>query len=49
MDVWLTQIGTNEFHNLTNGAARDIANAGVRTVDFSPDSSLVTFLGTETR
>jgi Tol biopolymer transport system component len=43
MDVWLTQIGTNEFHNLTNGTARDIANADVRTVDFSPDSTLVTF------
>ena len=43
MDVWLTQVGTNRFYNLTNGAARDIVNPSIRTLDFSPDSSLVTF------
>lgn len=43
MDVWITQIGTGEFYNLTKGAARDIVNPSVRTVDFSPDSTLVTF------
>jgi Tol biopolymer transport system component len=43
MDVWLTQVGTGEFYNLTKGAARDIVNPSVRTVDFSPDSTLVTF------
>lgn len=43
MDVWVTQIGTNRFYNLTNGAARDIVNPSIRTLDFSPDSSLVTF------
>ena len=34
MDVWITQVGTGEFYNLTNGAARDIVNPAVRTVDF---------------
>jgi Tol biopolymer transport system component len=43
MDVWITQIGTGEFYNLTKGAAREIVNPSVRTVDFSPDSTLVTF------
>lgn len=43
MDVWITQIGTGEFVNLTKGAARDIVNPSIRTVDFTPDSTLVTF------
>ena len=42
-DLWLTQIGSGEFYNLTKGAARDIVNPSVRTVSFSPDSTLVTF------
>ena len=43
MDVWLTQVGTGEFYNLTKGAARDIVNPSVRTLGFSPDGTLVTF------
>ena len=43
MDVWLTDVGTGEFHNLTKGAARDIVNPSIRTVDFTPDSTFVTF------
>jgi Tol biopolymer transport system component len=43
MDVWVTQIGTGEFYNLTKGAARDIVNPSIRAVDFTPDSTLVTF------
>lgn len=43
MDVWVTQVGTNRFYNLTNGTARDIVNPSIRALDFTPDSSLVTF------
>ena len=43
MDVWVTQVGTGRFHNLTAGAARDIVNPSVRALGFSPDGSLVTF------
>lgn len=43
MDVWVTQVGSGEFHNLTRGAARDLINPSVRTLDFSPDGTLVTF------
>lgn len=43
MDVWLTQVGSGEFHNLTRGAARELVNSSVRTLGFSPDGSLVTF------
>jgi Tol biopolymer transport system component len=43
MDVWLTQIGSGQFHNLTQGAAKDIVNHELRSPGFSPDGSLVTF------
>jgi len=43
MDVWVTQVGSGQFHNLTRGSAKDIANQSVRTLGFSPDGSLVTF------
>jgi len=43
MDVWVTQVGSGEFHNLTRGAARDLMNPSLRTVAFSPDGQLVTF------
>jgi Tol biopolymer transport system component len=43
IDVWVTQVGSGQFHNLTNGSALDIANSSVRTLGFSPDGSLVTF------
>ena len=42
-DVWVTQVGSGQFHNLTHGSEPDIANQSVRTVGFSPDGSLVTF------
>jgi Tol biopolymer transport system component len=41
MDVWVTQVGTGQFHNLTHGNPRDVDNPDVRTVGFSPDSTLV--------
>lgn len=43
MDVMLQEIGSAEYHNLTRGAARELINPSVRTVDFSPDGTLVTF------
>ena len=43
MDVWVTQAGSGQFHNLTRGSAPEIANPFVRTLAFSPDGSLVTF------
>ena len=43
MDVWVTQISSGEFHNLTRGMVPELVNPSVRTLGFSPDGSLVTF------
>jgi Tol biopolymer transport system component len=43
MDVWVTQVGAGQFHNLTHGSAPELVNSSVRTLGFSPDGSLVTF------
>ena len=43
MDVWVTQVGSGLFHNLTRGSAPELVNPSVRTLGFSPDSSFVTF------
>jgi Tol biopolymer transport system component len=43
MDVWVTQIGTGQFYNRTADAPRELVNAAIRTVGFSPEGSLVTF------
>ena len=43
MDVWVTQIGTGRFSNLTRGSTLELVNPSVRTLGFSPDGSLVTF------
>ncbi len=43
MDVWVTQVGSGQFHNLTHGSAPELVNPSVRTMGFSPDGSLVTF------
>jgi Tol biopolymer transport system component len=43
MDVWVTQAGSGEFHNLTHGTVPELVNPDVRTLGFSPDGSLVTF------
>ncbi len=43
MDVWVTQVGTGQFVNLTRGALPDLVNLSVRTLGFSPDGTLVTF------
>ncbi len=43
MDVWVTQVGSGQFHNLTKGSAFELINPSVRTLGFSPDASFVTF------
>lgn len=43
MDVWVTQVGSGQFHNLTHGSAPDLSNPSIRTLGFSPDGSQVTF------
>jgi Tol biopolymer transport system component len=43
MDVWVTQVGSGQFHNLTRGSATDIVNPQLRSPGFSPDGSFVTF------
>jgi Tol biopolymer transport system component len=42
-DVWVTQPGSGQFHNLTHGWAPELVNPSVRTVGFSPDGALVAF------
>ncbi|MEO8373198.1 MAG: DNA-binding protein [Candidatus Solibacter sp.] len=42
-DVWVTQPGSGQFHNLTHGSAPELINPSVRALGFSPDGSLVTF------
>ena len=43
VDVWMTQAGTGQFHNLTRDARREIVNPAIRSLGFSPDGALVTF------
>ncbi|MBZ5665508.1 MAG: DNA-binding protein [Acidobacteriia bacterium] len=43
MDVWVTQVGSGQFHNLTRGIFAGLANPSLRTLGFSPDGSFVTF------
>jgi Tol biopolymer transport system component len=43
MDVWVTQVGTGQFYNLTHGRVRELDNPWARSLGFSPDGTLVTF------
>jgi Tol biopolymer transport system component len=43
LNVWVTQVGSGEFHNLTHGSVSELVNPSIRTLGFSPDGSLVTF------
>ncbi|HEY4047160.1 MAG TPA: hypothetical protein VGM27_09880 [Acidobacteriaceae bacterium] len=43
MDVWVTQVGSGQFHNLTRGSALGLPNPSLRTPGFSPDGSFVTY------
>jgi Tol biopolymer transport system component len=42
LDAWVTQVGSGEFRNLTQGKAPELLNPEVRSVGFTPDGSLVT-------
>ncbi|MGE5716982.1 MAG: DNA-binding protein [Acidobacteriota bacterium] len=42
-DVWVTQVGSGQLHNLTRGSAPELVNPSIRTLGFSPDGSFVTF------
>ncbi len=42
-DVWVTQVGSGQFHNLTHGVDGEFINPSIRTLGFSPDGALVTF------
>jgi Tol biopolymer transport system component/DNA-binding winged helix-turn-helix (wHTH) protein len=41
-DVWITEIGSGNYRNMTRGNIREIANSSIRTLGFSADGSLVT-------
>src|SRR5256885_12128234 len=43
MDVWVTQVGSGQLHNLTHGTIADLVNPQVRTLGFTPDGAFVTF------
>src|SRR5579862_1435353 len=43
LDLWSTEIGSNRYRNLTEGKFPQLRNPEIRSVDFSPDGSLVTF------
>jgi len=43
MDVWVTQAGSGQFHNLTRGSMRELVNPSVRTLGFTADGAFVTF------
>ena len=40
-DAWVTQVGTGDTHNRTNGRLPELRNPATRTLGFSPDGSLV--------
>jgi len=42
-DVWVTQVGSGQFHDLTRGVEGELINPAIRTLGFSPDGSFVTF------
>jgi Tol biopolymer transport system component len=42
-DVWVTQVGSGQFHNLSQGIEGEFINPSIRTLGFSPDGTLVTF------
>jgi Tol biopolymer transport system component len=42
-DVWVTEIGSGQYRNLTAGQFRQLSNPEIRSVAFSPDGALVAF------
>ena len=41
LDVWLSEVGSGTYRNLTHGEAHDLVNPWIRVLGFSVDSSLV--------
>jgi Tol biopolymer transport system component len=41
MDVWVTQVDSGHFQNLTRGSVAELVNPSIRTLGFSPDAALV--------
>ena len=41
-DAWVSQVGTGDVHNLTNGSVPELRNPATRTLGFNPDGTLVT-------
>lgn len=42
VDVWLTQVGSGQFRNLTGGKLRELVNPDIRMLGFTPDGTQVT-------
>jgi Tol biopolymer transport system component len=42
-DVWIAQVGSGQFHNLTRGSMPELVNPAIRSLGFSHDDALVTF------
>jgi Tol biopolymer transport system component len=40
-DVWMSQVGTGELRNLTEGRVQELRNPGTRTLSFSHDGSSI--------
>ena len=43
VDVWVSEVGSGAYRNLTNGDAAELVNPQIRALGFSADSSFVTF------
>jgi serine/threonine protein kinase/Tol biopolymer transport system component len=43
IDVWISEVGSGTYRNLTNRDAGALVNPEIRSPSFSPDMSLVTF------
>jgi Tol biopolymer transport system component len=41
IDAWISELGSGTYRNLTHGDVRDMVNPWIRSLGFSPDSSLV--------
>jgi Tol biopolymer transport system component len=44
MDVWVTQLGSGQFLNLTKGTLPNLLSTQVRSIGFTPDGSHVTLM-----
>ena len=41
-NAWVSQLGTGDSYNLTNGSVEELRNPATRTLGFTPDGTLVT-------